>query len=63
MGVPSTSIKRGTEHAAWIAAQAAQAAAAGYNAAAHADMALDSDTTKAVRSDMAAKLAKIKVRA
>jgi uncharacterized protein len=63
MGVPSASIKRGTEHAAWIAAQAAQAAAAGYNAAAHADMALDSDTTKAVRSDMAAKLAKIKVRA
>lgn len=62
MGVPSASIKRGTEHAAWIAAQAAQAAAAGYNAGAHADMALDSDTTKAVRSDMAAKLAKIKVR-
>lgn len=63
MGVPSASIKKGTEHAAWIAAQAAQAAAAGYSAQAHADMALDSDSTKAVRSDISAKLGKIKVRA
>lgn len=63
LGVPSGSVKRGTERAAWIAAQAAQAAAAGYNAAAHSEMAMDSDSTKATRTDFAAKLGKIKVRA
>lgn len=63
LGVPASSIKRGSERAAWIAAQAAQAAVAGYDARAHSDMALDSDSTKAVRTDISAKLNKIKVRA
>lgn len=63
LGVPASSIKKGTERAAWVAAQAAQAAVAGYNAQAHSEMAMDSDTTKAVRTDISAKLSKIKVRA
>lgn len=63
LGVPASSIKKGTERAAWVAATAAQAAVAGFNARGNAEMAMDSDTTKAVRTDISAKLGKIKVRA